>query len=161
MEIDATFWSLIGLVIFIGLIVYLKVPGMVAKSLDDRAEKIQDELDEARRLREEAQALLADYQRKRQDAEKEAEEIVAAAKHEAKVIAEDAARKTADFVTRRTALAEQKIEQAEAQALEEVRAKAIDVAVAAAGQIIAQKAKGTVADSLIKNSIAEVKAKLH
>ncbi|MGI9350539.1 MAG: F0F1 ATP synthase subunit B [Rhizobiaceae bacterium] len=158
---DATFWSLVALVIFLAGVIYLKVPGMVTKGLDDRSAKIRDELDEARKLREEAQALLAEYQGKRKEAEKEAEEIVAAAKREAIVLAEDAARKTEDFVKRRTALAEQKIEQAEVSALEEVRASAIDVAIAAAEQIVADKVTGATANDLIKKSITEVKSKLN
>ena len=158
---DASFWALVALVIFLAGIIYLKVPGMVTKGLDDRSAKIRDELDEARKLREEAQALLAEYQGKRKEAEKEAEEIVAAAKREAAVLAEDAARKTEDFVKRRTALAEQKIEQAEASALAEVRASAIDVAIAAAEQIVADKVTGTTANDLIKKSISEVKSKLN
>jgi len=124
---DATFFSLVGLVIFLGLVIYLKAPGMVAKNLDERGEKVRDELEEARKLREEAQALLAEYQRKRKDAEAEAEGIVAAAKREADAFTKEATRKTEDFVKRRTALAEQKIEQAEASALAEVKASAVDV----------------------------------
>jgi F0F1-type ATP synthase membrane subunit b/b' len=73
---DATFWALVGLVIFLGIVVYVKVPGMIAKALDKRADKIRNELEEARKLREEAQALLAEYQKKRKEAEKEAAEIV-------------------------------------------------------------------------------------
>ncbi|WP_457298303.1 F0F1 ATP synthase subunit B family protein, partial [Phyllobacterium sp. P5_D12] len=79
MEFDATFYALVGLVIFLALMIYLKVPAVVNKSLDGRADKIRDELEEARRLREEAQSLLAEFQRKRKEAEKEAGEIVAAA----------------------------------------------------------------------------------
>jgi vacuolar-type H+-ATPase subunit H len=83
---DATFWALVALIIFLGIVVYMKVPGMIAKSLDDRADKISNELEEARKLREEAQALLAEYQKKRKEAEKEAAEIVEAAKREAETI---------------------------------------------------------------------------
>ena len=75
---DATFWALVALIIFLAVVVYLKVPGMIGKSLDDRAEKIRNELEEARKLREEAQALLAEYQKKRKEAEKEAGDIVEA-----------------------------------------------------------------------------------
>ena len=158
---DATAWALVSLVIFTGIMIYVKVPGMVTKSLDDRSAKIQDDLDEARRLREEAQALLAQYQGQRKDAEAEAEAIVAAAKREAAALAEDAANKTADFVKRRTALAEQKIEQAEASALAEVRASAVDVAIAAAEQLVADKMTAAKSSDLIKQSIAEVKGKLN
>ena len=158
---DATAWALVSLVIFTGIMIYVKVPGIVTKSLDDRSAKIQDDLDEARRLREEAQALLAQYQGQRKDAEAEAEAIVAAAKREAAALAEDAANKTADFVKRRTALAEQKIEQAEASALAEVRASAVDVAIAAAEQLVADKMTAAKSSDLIKQSIAEVKGKLN
>jgi F0F1-type ATP synthase membrane subunit b/b' len=80
---DATFWAFIGLILFLVLVAYLKVPGMMAKALDERADKIRDELAEAKRLREEAQHLLAEYQRKRKEAEAEAASIVAAAEREA------------------------------------------------------------------------------
>ena len=158
---DATFWATVALVIFLALVIYLKVPGMVTKSLDDRAERVRDELEEARKLREEAQGLLAEYQRKRKEAEQEAGEIVAAAKREAEALATDAARKTDEFVERRTQVAEQKIAQAEAQALADVRARAIEVAVAAAEQILADKVTGKVADGLVKSGIAEVKSRLN
>ncbi len=158
---DATAWATVGLVIFLGLILYLKVPAMITKNLDDRSDKIRDELEEARKLREEAQALLAEYQGKRKEAEKEAEEIVAAAKREAASLAEDAATKTAEFVKRRTALAEQKIEQAQTQAVADVRSTAVDLAITAAEGIIADKVKGAAATKLIKDSIADVKAQLN
>ena len=119
----ATFWALVALVIFLGVVVYIKVPGMIAKALDARADKIRNELDEARRLREEAQQLLAEYQQKRKEAEKEAADIVAAAKREADMLVGEAHKKTEDYVARRTALAEQKIAQAERDAVNEVRAK--------------------------------------
>lgn len=158
---DATFWATVALFIFLAGMVYIKLPGMITKNLDDRAVKIRSDLDEARKLREEAQELLAEYQLKRKEAEKEAEAIIASAKREAVAFAEDAARKTTEFVERRTAVAEQKIEQAEAQALTEVRASAIDVAISAAEQIVAAKVTGTVASKLITQSIAEVKSKLN
>ena len=158
---DATFWALVALIIFLGLIVYLKVPGKMATGLDSRADKIRDELDEARRMREEAQELLAEYQRKRKEAESEAEEIVKAAKREAEAIEKDAEVKTAEFITRRTALAEQKIEQAQSQAIADVTASAVDIAVAAAGKILSAQATGATADKLIKDSISEVKARLN
>ena len=90
---DATFWALVALVIFLGIVIYMKVPGMITKAFDDRAGKIRNELEEARKLREEAQALLAEYQRKRKEAEEEAAEIVDAAKREAEMITAEAARR--------------------------------------------------------------------
>jgi F-type H+-transporting ATPase subunit b len=109
---DATFWATIALVIFVGVVLYLKVPGMLSKSLDERADRIRAELEDARKLREEAQQLLAEYQRKRKEAEKEAADIVEVAKREAALLAEEAHKKTEEYVARRTALAEQKIGQA-------------------------------------------------
>ena len=158
---DASFWALVSLIIFIGLIVYLKVPGMLTKSLDERADKIRNELDEARRLREEAQQLLAEYQRKRKDAEKEASELVAAAEHEASGLVAEARQKTEEYVKRRTAMAEQKIALAEAEAVNEVRQLAIDIAVSAAQTLIAEKADDKTADELFKSSVAELKERLN
>lgn len=156
---DATFWATAALFVFIGLLVYLKVPGMITKSLDDRANKIRGDLDEARKLREEAQALLAEYQRKRRDAESEAETIVESAKREAETLASEAKKKLDDYVERRTKMAEQKIAQAEAQALQDVKAIAADRAIAASEQVLMSKLSDGGA-SLIKSSIAEVKSKL-
>ena len=128
----ATFWATVGLVLFLALIVYLKVPGMLAKSLDERAGRITNELAEAKRLRAEAQALLVEYQRKRKEAEAEAANIVAAAEREAEMLTAEAKQKTDEFVARRTALSEQKIKQAETDAINSVRATAVDIAIAAA-----------------------------
>ena len=158
---DNTFWATAALFIFLAIVIYLKVPGKVQSSLDSRSDQIKAELNEARRLREEAQALLAQYQRKRKEAEQEAAEIITAAKNEASLIADEAEKKTAEHVVRRTAMAEQKIAAAEAQAVLDVRAAAVDLAVAAAEKIIAGKAKGAAADQLIKSGVAEVKARLN
>ncbi|MCT8998601.1 F0F1 ATP synthase subunit B [Chelativorans intermedius] len=158
---DATFWALVALIIFLAILAYLKVPAMVNEALDKRAERIKNELDEARRLREEAQQVLAEYQRKRKEAEQEAKDLVAAAKREAKIIVSEAKAKTEDYVTRRTALAEQKIAQAEQDAVNEVRARAVDVAVAAAGEILASKVDGQVSKALFDDSLKAVKAKLN
>jgi F-type H+-transporting ATPase subunit b len=135
----ATVWATIALVIFIALCIYLKVPGMVSGALDKRAERIRNELEEAKRLREEAQALLAEYQKKRKEAEQEAAEIVEIAKREAVALADEAKRKTEDYVARRTTMAEQKIAQAERDAVSEVRARAVDLAVEAARKVLGDK----------------------
>jgi len=158
---DATFWALVALIIFLGVMVYLKVPGMITSALDKRADTIQKELDEARRLREEAQALLADYQRKGREAETEAEEIIEQARREAEALTAESGRRLEEYVANRTRQAEEKIAQAEAQALQEVRALSADVAIAAAEKILAAKVTGTTADALIERSIGEVKSKLN
>ncbi|MEM1365870.1 MAG: ATP F0F1 synthase subunit B [Pseudomonadota bacterium] len=158
---DASFWALVGLILFLALLGYLGVHKTIGGALDKRAEDIRDQLDDARQQREEAQMLLASFQKKRREAEEEAEGIRAAAKREAKAIQEDAERKTQEFITRRTAMAEQKIAQAELDAINEVKAAAVDRAVAAAASIISDRASGAKADDLIKASIAQVKERMN
>jgi F-type H+-transporting ATPase subunit b len=157
----AQVWATVALVIFLAGAVYLKVPGMVAKALDARADKITGELAEAKKLREEAQALLTEYQKKRADAEREAAEIVAAAKREAEMLSAESRQKTAGFVARRTALSEQKIAQAETEAVSAVRAAAVDLAVAAAEKLIAANLEGKAGADLFASSVAEVKTRLN
>ena len=157
----ATVWATVALFIFLGVVVYIKVPGMIGKSLDERAEKIRNELEAARRLREEAQQLLAEFQRKRKEAEKEAADIVEAAKREAAQMVEEGRKKTEDYVTRRTALAEQKIGQAERDAVNEVRSNAVDLAVEAARTLLAGKVDAKAGADLFKSSLQELKAKLN
>ncbi len=159
MEFDATFWALIALLFFGGVALYLKAPAMVTKSLDERSNKIRSDLDEARRLREEAQELLAEYQRKRREAEKDAEQIISVAKREAEQMAKEAAAKSADFIARRTANAEIKIAQAESQAVADVRAAAVDIAIAAAENLIAARAPA-VSAALFRDGVAQMKARL-
>ena len=158
---DATFWAFVGLILFFAILVYYGVPGLIGKSLDTRAERISHDLDEARRLRDEAQQLLAEYQRKRKEAEQEAQDIVTAAKREADMLLAEAKQKTEDYVSRRTALAEQKIAQAERDAVAEVRGRAVDIAIEAAGQVLADKVDTGKDASLFKSALAEVRAKLN
>lgn len=158
---DSAFWVLIGLFVFIGLMIYLKVPATVTGQLDQRADTITTELEQARKLREEAQALLAEYQRKAREAESDAEEIIDQAKREAEALGAEARKRMEDYVTSRTRIAEDKIAQAEVQALQEVRALSADIAIAAATKLLAAKAKGKAADNLVAAAIDDVKAKLH
>jgi F-type H+-transporting ATPase subunit b len=155
------FWVLISFILFIGLLVYLKVPAKVATMLDERAARIAKELDEARRLREEAQGLLAEYQRKRRDAEKEAEAIIAQAREEAEVFAVETRQKFSEMIERRVRIAEEKIAQAEVQAVKDVRSAAADLAIAAATRIIAEDVQGERADQLVEASIADLKNRLN
>lgn len=157
----ASLWTTVALFIFLGLLVYLKVPGMISKSLDARAVKIRHDLDEARRLREEAQGLLAEFQQKRKEAEKEAADIVQAAKREAELLVEEAHKKTEDYVTRRTAMAEQKIAQAEREAVNEVRSSAVDIAVEAARKLLADNPEIKAGEELFKSSLKELKSRLN
>ncbi len=154
-------WVAVAFVILMGLFAYLGIHRTVLTALDKRAERIKAELDDARRLKEEAAKLLADYKSKRTSAEREAEEIIANAKAEAERIASEAKAKMEDFVARRTKTAEGKIALAEAQALADVRAAAATAAVTAASTILSQSVKGSVADDLLTKGIAEVRAKLN
>ncbi len=161
MAFDATFYAFVGLVLFLALIVYLKVPGMIAKALDARADEIRNELAEAKRLREEAQHLLAEYQRKRKEAEAEAAQIVASAEREAQALTAEAKQKTEEFVARRNALSEQKIKQAEADAVNAVRSAAVDLAIAAAEAVIAKKSDANVQSDLFNRAVSDVKTRLN
>ena len=158
---EAEFWVAVSFLIFVGVLIYLGVHKTIAKALDARSARIKADLDEARRLRDEAADLLASYQKKRDQAETEAAAIVAEAQAEAERVAAEARTKMEDFVVRRTKLAETKIAQAEAQALADVRAAAADAAGAAAERILTDTAKGKVAEDLIAQGIADVKAKLN
>ena len=154
-------WVAIAFVILMGLFAYLGIHKTLLKALDHRAERIKAELDDARRLKDEASKLLAEYKTKRSSAEREAAEIISNAKAEAERIAAEAKTKMEDFVTRRTKTAEGKIALAEAQAIADVRSAAANAAVAAASTILSQSVKGSVADDLLAKGIAEVRAKLN
>ena len=158
---DSTLWAFIALILFLGLLIRMGVPGMITAALDKRAKGIEDELDQARRLREEAQALLAEYQRKAREAESEAEEIVTLAKREAEAMEKDAKAKIAEYVARRTKQAEEKIAQAESQAVSEVKHAATDLAVKAAEKILTREMSGKAGGDLLAASIKEVSTKLN
>jgi F-type H+-transporting ATPase subunit b len=158
---DPETWVAIAFVILMGVFAWLGVHRTVLTALDHRAERIKDELDDARRLKEEAAKVLAEYKAKRASAEREAEDIVTNAKAEAERIAAEAKTKMEDFVARRTKTAESKIAMAEAQALADVRAAAADAAVQAASTILSQSVKGSIADNLLAKGISEVRQKLN
>ena len=157
----ATFWVFLGLAVFVGILLYLKLPGKLTAALDQRAAKIKSDLDDARRLREEAEALVADYRKKHGEAAAEAEAIVAQAKREAEALSQEARARIDDYVIRRTKAVESRIAQAEAQAVAEVRSQAIDVATAAAARLLAEKAKGKTGDELVASSIETVRKTLN
>lgn len=158
---QATLWVLAGLVVFIGILIYMGVPKMLIAALDRRTEKIRSELEDAKRLREEAQALLAEYQKRHGEAEAEAAGIITQARREAEALAEEARVRIEDYVTRRTKAVEARIAQAETQAVAEVRGRAIDVASAAAAGILAEKAKGRTGDELVERAIESVRSKIN
>jgi len=154
-------WVALAFISFFALLAYLGVHRKITDALDQRQARIKGELDEARRLKDEAAALLAELQRKGREAEGEATAIVASAKAEAERLAAEAKARIEDFVARRTKMAETKIGQAEAQALADVRAAAADAAVAAAEKILPAAAKGKVAEDLLARSIEDVRRKFN
>ena len=160
MAFDATFWATVALVLFLGLMVYIKVPTMITRALDGRIGKIEAELAEAERLRAEAKALLEDYQRRRQEAEKDAEDIVAAAREEAFRMTAEAGTALEALIARRSRAVEEKIAQAEAAAIGEVRARSADLAVAAA-RVLLEKQMAKQGDTLIDQAIADVGNRLN
>ena len=155
------FWVAVAFVILMAVFAYVGVHRTVLTALDHRSERIRAELDDARRLKDEAAKLLAEYKARHAKAETEAQEIIASARAEAERIAAEAKTKLEDFVARRTKTAEGKIALAEAQALADVRAAAANAAITAASSILSQTVQGSVADDLLVKGIAEVKAKLN
>lgn len=158
---EAEDWVAVSFLILMAVFAYFGIHRTILKALDHRKDRIKQELDDARRLRDEAAALLADYKKRTASAEREAQEIIASAKEEAERIAAEAKAKMEDFVARRTKTAEGKIAMAEAQALADVRAAAADAAVTAATTVLSQSVKGSVADDLITKGIGEVRSKLN
>lgn len=158
---NTDFVVLVAFLLFIGILLYFKVPGLVGKMLDGRATAIKAELDEARALREEAQSLLASYERKQKEVQEQADRIVASAKEEAERAAAAAKDDIASSITRRLTAAEEQIDAAQSAAVKDIRNQAVGVAVAAAQDVIAKQmdAKGT--NALIDEAIAAVGEKLH
>jgi F-type H+-transporting ATPase subunit b len=158
---NTDFVVLLGFIVFIGILVYFRVPSKVAEMLDRRAEGIRSELDEARAIREEAQSLLASYERKTREAKEQADRIVQHAKEEARLSAEQSKADLEESITRRMKAAEDRIAQAEAAAVREVRERAAEVAVAAARDVIAKHMTDQRNDALVDDAIAQVEKHLH
>jgi len=158
---NTDFIVLLGFLVFLGVLLYLKVPSLLLCMLDKRADGIQSELDEARALREEAQTLLASYERKQQEVKDQADRIVTAAKAEANEAADQARADLDKSIVRRLAAAEEQIASAKAAAIKEVRDQAIVIAIAAAKDVIAKKMTAADGNALIDSAIADVDAKLH
>ncbi|PKP84600.1 MAG: ATP F0F1 synthase subunit B [Alphaproteobacteria bacterium HGW-Alphaproteobacteria-2] len=158
---NTDFVVLIAFLIFVGVLIYFKVPGLLGGLLDKRAEGIRHDLDAARALREEAQALLTSYERKAREAAEQAERIVKHARQEAEEAAEAAKVEMARSVERRLQAAGDQIASAEAAALRAVRERAVAIAVAAASEVIARKMSAKDDAALIDAAIADVGSKLH
>lgn len=158
---DPTFWVAVAFLLFVGLAIYLKAPGMLAKLLDERAEKIRKDLEEARRLRDEAEKLFADYEAKSKAARQEADAIIAQARATAEREAKTAEAALAQALDRRVKTAEAKIAQAEAQAVAEVRTAAIEVAIDAARKVVADSLGPDDATRLIDRAISDLNRQLN
>jgi F-type H+-transporting ATPase subunit b len=157
---DPRLWVFFSLAILVGIVVWKKVPALLAKALDERADVIRAELDKARNLREEAQELLASYERRQREAEKEAEDIVAQARHEAELFAKDAREKLEDVLQRRAETSTRKIAQAEQRATAEVRERAASLASATAKIALEQSLTKTAHNKLISDSIKTLNERL-
>jgi F-type H+-transporting ATPase subunit b len=158
---DPEAWVAIAFVVFVGVLLYYKIPGMLVKALDQRSAAIARELEEARRLRAEAESLLTDYKKRAENAETEAGEILAQAEREAAAYAKEARIAFDEMIARRLSVAEQKIKLEEEKARKQIRAQAAELAVAAAEQLIEQKVTGKVAESTITASLDRIKKRLH
>lgn len=157
---DPTFWVAVAFFVFAALMVW-KVRKPLIDSLDARAERIRTELDEAQRLREEAQKALAEYKRKQRDATKEAEDVLANARHEAELLRRQAAEDLKETLARREKAAIEKIAQAETQALQEVRAQAVDIAIAATAKLLSENVDPQRDQTMVDQAIRDLGRKLH
>ena len=160
MAFDATFWVGISFAIFVGLMIYFKVHTKLIGGLDQRAERIKQQLDDAQRLREEAQALLASYERMQRNAVQEAEAMIEHARAEAQRGREQAEARLEEMLTRREALGLEKIQLAEAQAEQEIREIAIEAAIAAARQVIVGELNDDRAGALVDGAIGKLRGHL-
>ena len=158
---EPEFWVAVSFFIFIGVLVYFGVHMKVASALDARALLIRKELKEARRLREEAEKVLADYQRKLGDVVTEVDNITALATTEAKTLAAETRQSLKEYFDRRIKLAEEKIARAEMEAVRELRNDVVDAAIAAAQNLIAAKLTPDRAKKLVSTSIKALKSKLN
>ncbi len=158
---NTDFVVLLAFLVFIGVLVYFKVPGMLGKMLDDRADSIRSDLDEARALREEAQTILAQFERKQRDVAEQADLIVSQARTDAEESARQATLELEKSIARRLQAAQDQIASAEASAVKEVRDSAVNVAIAAAANVVAKGMSGSDASAMIEDSIKVVEAKLH
>ncbi len=158
---NTNFIVLLAFLIFVGILIYAKVPAKLTSFLDARAVQIKADLDEAKSLREEAQTILASYERKQKDVQVQADRIVASAREEALAAAAQAKEDMKQSIARRMAAAQDRIVSAETGALREVRERAVAVAVAAAGDLLAKQLDAEGAGAMIDASIAQVDARLH
>ncbi len=158
---DPETWVAIAFILFVGVVLYYKLPGKIADALDLRSAAIARELEEARKLRTEAEFLLEDYKRRAESAQTEAEEIIAQAEREASAYAKEARTAFDELIARRLSVAEQKIKLEEEKARKQIRAQAAELAISAAEQLIEQKVTGNIAENTITASLDRIKKRLH
>jgi len=153
---DPALWVAVAFFGFVAILLWKKVPAVLASTLDDRADQIRSELDEAKKLREDAQIVLADYQRKQREAETEAEEIIRQAQKEAEILASETEQKLAEQLERRTRQAEEKIKRAEQQAVSDVQRTAAQLSITAAKNILRNNGSGDNSDRLIEETLKAI-----
>ncbi|WP_395541722.1 F0F1 ATP synthase subunit B [Neotabrizicola sp. sgz301269] len=158
---NTNFVVLIAFLVFLGILVYMGVPGKLTGMLDARAAQIKADLEEARALREEAKSVLASYERKQKDVAEQTDRIIATAKEEASIAAEKAKVELQHSIARRLQAAEEQIASAEAAALRQVRERAVSVAVSVAGEVLSKQMTAEAASASIDAAIEQVGAKLH
>lgn len=155
------FWVGVGLALFLGIVIFVaKAPKMIAGMLDAKSAKIQADLDEAARLRAEAEAMLADLRAQREDAERQAAAMLKAAEADAARLAAEAKVKLEEQIARRAALAERKIATAEAQATADVKAAAAELAANAAEQVLAARIAAASSDPLVDAAVGKLGERL-
>lgn len=154
------FWVLVAVLLFFSLLIYLKVPAAMGRALDSRAEKIQAELDEAQRLRAEAERLLTEIKAQREETERLAKDMLAQAQEDAERMRVESAAKLEEQIVRRTQMAERKIATAEAQAAADVKAAAAEMAAEAARGVLASRIAGATTDPLIDKALGQLATKL-
>lgn len=158
---EAEFWIAVAFFIFLAIVWRMGAFASMFGALDRRGTRIRAELEEAKRLRQEAAAMLADYERRRADAEREADAMVAGARQDAERISREASARLTDFIQRRTAAAETRISQAEQQAAQQVRAAAADAAIRVSETVLREQLRGEAGQDMIGRSLSEVRSKLH
>ncbi len=158
---NTDFVVLLGFLTFVGVLIYMKIPGRLAGMLDARAIAIKSDLDEARALREEAKSILATYERRQKEVQEQADRIVASARDEALAAAAQAKVDLQASITRRMAAATEQIASAEAGAIRQVREQAVSVAIAVAGEVLAKQMSATAASASIDDAIDQVAARMH
>jgi F-type H+-transporting ATPase subunit b len=156
---DATFVALLALVLFLALLWRLKVPTMILSALDARSQAIAKELHDARRMREEAEKLLAEYQAQRAQAEAEAKTIVDTAKEQAAAVAEETRQSMLAAMARREKQVDDRIANAETKAVDEVRGAAAEAAIAAAERMIRERMNDDAQSALVEEGVGEMQRK--